>query len=196
MTSMRQSGVSASRPTLSRPTKADLLAAHGRAIPDVLASGLAVVFCGINPGLWSAATAHHFARPGNRFWPALHRGGFTPRQLDPAEQESMLTYGLGITNLVARGTARADELTPAELSAGAELLADKVMRLRPAWLAVLGVTAYRSAYGRRDAAVGRQPDRIGDTGLWILPNPSGLNAHYTLDRLSAEFAALRKVALG
>ncbi len=193
---MRQSGAPASRPTLSRPTKADLLAAHGRAIPDILASGLAVVFCGINPGLWSAATAHHFARPGNRFWPALHRGGFTPRQLDPAEQESMLTYGLGITNLVARGTARADELTAAELAAGAELLADKVMRLRPAWLAVLGVTAYRSAYGRRDAAVGRQPDRIGDTRLWILPNPSGLNAHYTLDRLSAEFAALRKVALG
>jgi TDG/mug DNA glycosylase family protein len=193
---MRQSGAPASRPRLSRPTKADLLAAHGRAIPDILASRLAVVFCGINPGLWSAATAHHFARPGNRFWPALHRGGFTSRQLDPAEQESMLTYGLGITNLVARGTARADELTAAELAAGAELLADKVMRLRPAWLAVLGVTAYRSAYGRRHAAVGRQPDRIGDTRLWILPNPSGLNAHYTLDRLSAEFAALRKVALG
>jgi double-stranded uracil-DNA glycosylase len=192
---MRQRGAPASRTTLALPTKADLLAAHGRAIPDVLASGLVVVFCGINPGLWSAATAHHFARPGNRFWPALHRGGFTPRQLDPAEQESMLAYGLGITNLVERGTARADELTAAELSAGADLLADKVRRLRPAWLAVLGVTAYRSAYGRRDASVGRQPDRIGDTGVWILPNPSGLNAHYTLDRLSAEFAALHKVAL-
>jgi double-stranded uracil-DNA glycosylase len=184
------------RPTIARPTKADLLAAYGRAIPDVLAPGLTVVFCGINPGLWSAATAHHFARPGNRFWQALHRGGFTPRQLDPAEQELMLTYGLGITNLVERGTARADELTASELAAGAELLAHKIRRLRPAWLAVLGVTAFRSAYGRRDAAVGAQPDRIGDTGVWILPNPSGLNAHYTLDRLSAEFAALRKAALG
>jgi TDG/mug DNA glycosylase family protein len=181
---------------LGRPTKADLLAAHGRAIPDVLAPGLAVVFCGINPGLWSAATAHHFARPGNRFWPALHRGGFTPRQLDPAEQESMLTYGLGITNLVERGTARADELTATELVAGAELLAHKVERLRPAWLAVLGVTAYRSAFGRRHAVVGPQPDPIGDTSVWILPNPSGLNAHYTLDRLAVEFAALCKVAMG
>lgn len=181
---------------LGRPTKADLLAAHGRAIRDVLAPGLAVVFCGINPGLWSAATAHHFARPGNRFWPALHRGGFTPRRLDPAEQESMLTYGLGITNLVERGTARADELTAAELVAGAELLARKVEQLRPAWLAVLGVTAYRSAFGRRHAVVGPQPDPIGDTSIWILPNPSGLNAHYTLDRLALEFAALCKVAMG
>jgi double-stranded uracil-DNA glycosylase len=180
---------------LARPTKADLLAAQGRAIPDVLASDLAVVFCGINPGLWSAATAHHFARPGNRFWPALHRSGFTPRQLDPAEQELLLAYGLGITNLVERGTARADELTPVELAAGAEVLTRKVERLRPAWLAVLGVTAYRSAYGRRDAAVGVQPDLIGDTRVWILPNPSGLNAHYTLDRLAAEFAALRQIAL-
>jgi len=182
-------------PKLGRPTKADLVAAYGRAIPDVLAPGLAVVFCGINPGLWSAATAHHFARPGNRFWPALYRGGFTPRQLDPAEQESMLTYGLGITNLVEVGTARADELTAAELVAGAELLAHKVERLRPAWLAVLGVTAYRSGFGRRHAVVGPQPDPIGDTGVWILPNPSGLNAHYTLDRLAAEFDALCKVAI-
>ena len=182
-------------PKLARPTKADLLAAHGRAIPDVLAPGLAVVFCGINPGLWSAATRHHFARPGNRFWPALHRSGFTPLQLDPAEQESMLTYGLGITNLVERGTARADELTATELVAGAELLAHKVKRLRPAWLAVLGVTAYRSAFGRRDAVIGPQSDPIGDTSVWILPNPSGLNAHYTLDRLIREFANLRH-ALG
>jgi TDG/mug DNA glycosylase family protein len=180
---------------LARPTKADLLAAAGRTIPDVLAPALAVVFCGINPGLWSAATGHHFARPGNRFWPALHRSGFTPRQLDPAEQEAMLTYGLGITNLVERGTARANELTADELVAGAETLTAKAERLGPAWLAVLGVTAYRWAYGRRDAVVGAQPDRIGDTRVWILPNPSGLNAHYTLDRLAAEFAALRKIAI-
>jgi TDG/mug DNA glycosylase family protein len=182
------------RPT-KRPTAADLAAARGRAIPDVLAPGLAVVFCGINPGLWSAATGHHFARPGNRFWPALHRGGFTPRQLDPAEQEEMLAHGLGITNLVARGTARADELSAAELVAGEEILARKVDRLRPEWLAVLGVTAYRSAFGRRHATVGRQPDRLAGTGLWILPNPSGINAHYTLDRLAREFSNLRH-ALG
>ena len=181
---------------LARPTKADLLAAQGRAIPDVLAPALAVVFCGINPGLWSAATGHHFARPGNRFWPALHRSGFTPHQLDPAEQEAMLTYGLGITNLVERGTARADELRAAELVAGAETLTAKVERLRPAWLAVLGATAYRLAYGHSNAVVGPQSDRIGDTRVWILPNPSGLNAHYTLDRLTAEFAALREVAFG
>jgi len=177
-----------------RPTKAEVAAAYGRSIPDVIAPNLAVVFCGINPGLYSAATAHHFARPGNRFWPALHRSGFTPRQLDPAEQDEMLTYRLGITNLVARGTARADELTPAEFVAGARILEDKANRLRPAWLAVLGVVAYRLAFGRKDAVVGRQPDRLADSGLWILPNPSGLNAHYQMDRLVAEFAALREAA--
>jgi TDG/mug DNA glycosylase family protein len=170
------------------------LAARGGEIPDVLAPDLAVVFCGINPGLWSAATGHHFARPGNRFWPALHGSGFTPRRLDPAEQRELLDYRLGITNLVGRGTARADELTSAELVRGADTLAAKARRMRPAWIAVLGVTAYRSAFGRRDAVVGRQPERLGGSGLWILPNPSGLNAHYQLDRLVAEFVALRRAA--
>ena len=174
------------------PTRDELLAAHGRAIPDVIADDLAVLFCGINPGLWSAATGRHFARPGNRFWPALHRGGFTPRQLHPDEQEKLLGYGLGITNLAARGTARADELTATELTEGVAILADKIARYRPRWLAVLGVGAYRTAFGRRDATVGAQDDRIGGAQVWILPNPSGLNAHYTLDRLAAEFAALRE----
>ena len=136
------------------------MAAHGRAIPDVLAPGLAVVFCGINPGLWSAATAHHFARPGNRFWPALHRGGFTPRQLDPAEQESMLTYGLGITNLVERGTARADELTAAELVAGAELLA-RQGRAAPAGVA-RGARRHGLPVGVRSSSRGRRSTTRSD----------------------------------
>lgn len=176
---------------MARPTPADLAAAHGRSIPDVVAPGLRVLFCGINPGLWSAATGHHFARPGNRFWPALHRSGFTPRQLRPDEQTELLSYGLGITNVVARGTARADELTAAELVAGGRRLAAKLRRYRPAWLAVLGIGAYRVAFGRRAVELGRQPEPIAGTAVWLLPNPSGLNAHFQLDALAAEFAALR-----
>jgi TDG/mug DNA glycosylase family protein len=174
-----------------RPSPADLAAAAGRAIPDVIAPNLAVLFCGINPGLWSAATGHHFARPGNRFWPALHRGGFTPRQLRPDEQEQLLGYGLGITNLVERGSARADELTRDELVTGAAVLEAKVREYRPRWLAVLGVGAHRTAFGDRTAKVGPQSERIGGTPVWVLPNPSGLNAHFSLDRLAQEFAALR-----
>ncbi len=178
-----------------RPTKADLLAANNRTIPDVIAPDLRVLFCGINPGLWSAATGHHFARPGNRFWPALHRGGFTPYQFDPAEQDQLPALGLGITNVVARGSARADELSTAELVAGGALLRERVVAFRPAWLAVLGVVAYRSAFPRPKAVVGPQPDRIADTSVWVLPNPSGLNAHYSLDRLAEEFAALHAAAV-
>ncbi len=171
----------------SRPSAADLAAAAGREIPDVISPDLAVLFCGINPGLWSAAVGHHFARPGNRFWPALHRSGFTPRQLRPDEQEKLLGYGLGITNVAARATARADELTTAELVAGGALLAAKVREYRPRWLAVLGVTAYRTAFNARVARVGEQPARV-----WILPNPSGRNAHFSLDQLAEEFARLRE----
>jgi len=186
--------VSPARDQTRRPTRADLEAAHGRTIPDVLAPGLRVVFCGINPGLWSAASGHHFARPGNRFWPALHRSGFTPSLLQPADQEQLLSCGLGITNLVARGTARADELTAAELRDGGRMLAAKLSRLRPQWLAVLGVSAYRLAFDASRAVIGRQPGRIGGAAVWILPNPSGLNAHYTVDRLTEEFTALRQAA--
>jgi TDG/mug DNA glycosylase family protein len=153
-----------------------------------------VLFCGINPGLWSAATGHHFARPGNRFWPALHRSGFTPRRFAPDEQDDLLAYKLGITNVVGRGTARADELSRDELVAGGVILRAKVRRLAPRWLAVLGVMAYRSAFATPKAAVGRQPGTIGATSVWVLPNPSGLNAHYTLDGLAQEFAALREAA--
>ena len=178
-----------------RPTAADLAAAYGRSIPDVIAPGLAVVFCGINPGLYSAATGCHFARPGNRFWPALHRSGFTPQQVHPSEQSRLLAYHLGITNLVERGTARADELSAPELSEGGRSLVAKMRRLRPAWLAVLGVSAYRTAFAERAAIVGPQPNTLGVTRVWVLPNPSGLNAHYTLDRLVEEFARLREAAL-
>jgi double-stranded uracil-DNA glycosylase len=173
-----------------RPTQADLDAARDRTIPDVIAPGLRVVFAGINPGLYSAATGYHFARPGNRFWPALHRSGFTERVFRPDEQEQLLGLGLGITNVVARATARAEELRPAEFLAGARVLSAKIARLRPRWLAVVGVTAYRAAFGRRHAAVGLQGEAIGETRVWILPNPSGLNAHYVGPRLVAAFADL------
>lgn len=177
-----------------RPSQADLIAARDRTIPDVIAPGLRVLFAGINPGLYSAATGHHFARPGNRFWPTLHRSGFTPRQFRPDEQDLLLGLGLGITNIAARATARAAELSPAELRAGAGLLAGKLAQLTPGWLAVLGVTAYRTAFGCPDAQVGPQAVVIGPTQLWVLPNPSGLNAHYAAGALAAEFARLRAAA--
>ncbi|MEV0717101.1 G/U mismatch-specific DNA glycosylase [Asanoa sp. NPDC050611] len=179
---------------MTRPTKADLLAATEKTLPDVIAPGLRVIFCGINPGLYSAATGHHFARPGNRFWPALHRSGFTPRQLAPAEQLSLLDVGLGITNLVDRASARAEHLSAAELVAGGAALTAKAERWEPRWIAILGVTAYRAAFRRPKAAVGPQPDVAGPSRLWLLPNPSGLNAHFQLDRLSEEFAHLREAA--
>ncbi|GAB3873313.1 G/U mismatch-specific DNA glycosylase [Dactylosporangium cerinum] len=176
----------------ARPSRADLAAAVDKLLADVIAPGLDVLLCGINPGLWSAATGHHFARPGNRFWPALHRSGFTPRQLRPDEQDLLIGYGLGITNLAARATARADELTRDELTAGGVILRAKVERFAPAWLAVLGVTAFRTAFGTQRVQVGPQEQEFGGARLWILPNPSGLNAHFTLDRLAEEFAALRQ----
>ena len=179
---------------MTRPTKADLAAAADLTLPDVIAPDLRVLFVGINPGLYSAATGRHFARPGNRFWPALHRSGFTDRQLDPAEQMSLLDCGLGITNLVDRASARAEELTPAELRAGGAALAEKTQRWRPRWVAVVGMTAYRAAYGRPKATVGPQDHRLGPSKVWVLPNPSGLNAHYTPASLAAAFADLRSAA--
>jgi TDG/mug DNA glycosylase family protein len=163
-------------------------------LPDLIRPGLDVLFCGINPGLVSAATGHHFARPGNRFWPALHIAGFTPRQFRPDEQADLLGLGLGITNVVDRASARADELTRAEFAAGGEQLVQKVLANEPKWLAVVGVTAYRDAFGERKAAMGRQQRLIGSTRVWILPNPSGLNAHYTLPKLAAAFAELNAAA--
>jgi TDG/mug DNA glycosylase family protein len=178
-------------PARPRPTQADLDAARDRTIPDVIAPGLRVLFAGINPGLYSAATGYHFARPGNRFWPALHRSGFTERVLRPDEQERLLGLGLGITNIVARAAARADELRPEEFLAGARILNAKIARFQPRRLAVVGVTAYRAAFGRRDATVGPQRETIGETRVWVLPNPSGLNAHYVGPRLVDAFRELR-----
>jgi TDG/mug DNA glycosylase family protein len=178
-------------PAAWRPAPADLTAARNRTIPDVIAPGLRVLFAGINPGLYSAATGHHFARPGNRFWPALHHSGFTPRQFRPDEQDLLLGLGLGITKIAARATARAAELSPAELRAGAGLLTGKLTRLAPRWLAVLGVTAYRTAFGGPDAQVGPQDTVLGATRIWVLPNPSGLNALWTTPKLIEAFRELR-----
>ncbi|MFF9209792.1 MULTISPECIES: G/U mismatch-specific DNA glycosylase [unclassified Streptomyces] len=179
---------------MPRFTQAELEAARDRVVPDVVADGLRVLFCGINPGLMTAATGHHFARPGNRFWPVLHLSGFTPRLLAPAEQQELLGYGLGITNVVARPTARADELSAEEYREGGRLLRAKVERLRPRWLAVVGVTAYRVAFDDRTARVGPQERTIGDTRVWVLPNPSGLNAHWTAATMAEEYARLRRAA--
>ena len=176
---------------MARPTAAELAAARDRTIPDVIAPGLSVLFCGINPGLYSAATGFHFARPGNRFWPVLHHSGLTPRLLRPDEQHLLPSFGLGVTNVAARATARADELTPDELRAGADRLTRLVRRYRPHTVAVLGITAYRTGFDRPRAAMGEQPGPLAGSRLWVLPNPSGLNAHFQLDRLAAEFAQLR-----
>jgi TDG/mug DNA glycosylase family protein len=177
-----------------RPTKAELEAARASTVDDVLGPGLRVLFSGINPGLWSAATGHHFARPGNRFWPALHASAFTPRLLRPDEERELLDLGLGITNVVPRATARADELSRQELVDGADRLTEKVRRWRPSWLAVVGVTAYRTAFGRPKAQVGPQEEEVAGTRIWVLPNPSGLNAHWTPATLAEEFARLREAA--
>jgi TDG/mug DNA glycosylase family protein len=179
---------------MANPTRAELLAAAHNTVTDVIAPNLRILFCGINPGLYTAYTGHHFARPGNRFWPALHLGGFTPRLFSPAEEQLLLPLGYGITNLVPRASATADELTKEELIAGGARLAAKVQQYTPAVLAVLGVGAYRSAFGKPKAAIGLQPQMIGETQVWVLPNPSGLNAHYTLEGLGAVFAELRQAA--
>ena len=174
--------------------KLDLEAAKDATIPDVLPAPGApfrVLFVGINPGLYSAATGWHFARPGNRFWPALYASGFTPRQLKPSEQEELTGYGLGITNIAPRATAQAAELTAAELQAGGQRLTSLVAARRPRFVAVLGVTAYRTAFARPKAVIGPQPDLLAAARLWILPNPSGLNAHYSALDIAASFRELR-----
>lgn len=179
-----------SRP--SKPTRADLLAAQNKTVRDVIAPGLRVLFCGINPGLYSGATGHHFARPGNRFWRTLHQAGFTPRLLDPGEERELLNFGYGITNLVTRATATADELAPEELIAGRKRLAAKVKRYQPRVVAVLGISAYRTAFAAKVASLGRQSELLADALVWVLPNPSGLNAHYQLASLVEHFQELRR----
>jgi double-stranded uracil-DNA glycosylase len=166
-------------------------APDAKPLRDVIAPGLDVLFCGINPSLMSAARGHHFARPGNRFWPALHLAGLTPRRLTPDEDAELPRYGLGVTNVVARPTRTAAELTADELRAGAVELTELVERWRPRVLAVLGVTAWRVAFDRPKATPGRQDERLGGAEAWVVPNPSGLNAHYQLPDLARIYAELR-----
>ncbi len=174
-----------------RPGKQDLLSAVGKTVPDVIAPRLEVLFCGINPGLYSAWSGHHFARPGNRFWPALFHSGFTPRLFRPDEEHELLALGYGITNLVDRATAAADELTREELRAGAQRLERKLKKHGIRAAAVLGVGAYREAFGCPDAKVGPQPCPLGGASVWVLPNPSGLNAHFTPKALAELFREFR-----
>ena len=177
-----------------RPTRAEVLAAAGKTVPDLIAPGLRVLFCGINPGLYSAATRHHFARPGNRFWPVLHRAGFSPRLLAPWEERELLDSGYGITNIVARATATAAELEREELVAGARRLERKAKRYKPEWVAVVGIGAYRAAFGRPRAVIGPQAERLGSARLWLLPQPSGLNANHQLPELTTAFRELREAS--
>jgi TDG/mug DNA glycosylase family protein len=177
-----------------RPTRDQVAAAAGRTVPDVASRGLRVLFVGINPGLYSGAVGHHFARPGNRFWKALQCAGFTRNVLSPFEERDLLARGLGITNIVTRATAGERDLAPEELRSGAEALRAKVCRLRPAFVAFLGLSAYRTAFGRPRAAPGEQTEGLCSSRVWLLPNPSGLNAHYQLAGLGEAFAALRVAA--
>ena len=175
-----------------RPTREEIAAADGKEVPDLIAPDLKVLFCGINPGLYSAAIRHHFGRPGNRFWPAVYAGGFSDRLLSPYEEREMVPRGYGITNIVARASASADDLTEEELRDGARILKRKVARYRPAFIAFLGITAYRTAFRRPRAVLGRQMEKLGETAIWVLPNPSGLNAHHSAADLARLFGELRE----
>jgi double-stranded uracil-DNA glycosylase len=177
-----------------RPTKAELLAAADKTIQDVIDYGLKILFCGINPGLYTAAIGHHYGRPGNRFWPSLHAGGITPRLLDPSEERELLPLGYGLTNVVPRASAGEKDLSRGEIVAGGKTLQGKVRKYQPKVLAVLGLGAYRVAFERPKAVVGLQEETIGETRLWVLPNPSGLNAHYQVANLAVLFRELRDFA--
>lgn len=179
---------------LRKPTQAELLAAYGKTVRDVIAPNLKVLFVGINPGLYSGAVGHHFARPGNRFWPALHKAGFTAQQLSPAQERQLLGLGYGITNIFNKSTATAAELSQQELEAGGLRLASKIKRYRPRVVAILGLDAFRIAFHSPKACFGRQEERIGSSEIWILPNPSGLNASYQLPTLSKMFRQVRVAA--
>jgi TDG/mug DNA glycosylase family protein len=174
-----------------RPTRDELVAARGRAVPDIIAPELKVLFCGINPGLYSGAVGHHFARPGNRFWKALFQAGFTDRLLAPCEEHLLPGYGCGITNIVNRATAQAAELSVDELREGASVLERKALAFRPRTLAVLGIDAYRKAFEAPAAAIGLQSKKIGATAVWVLPNPSGINAGYRMEEIVRLFSELR-----
>jgi len=182
-------------PTPWKPTKDQLLAAHTKRVPDLAAKDLIVLFAGINPGLYTAAIGRHFGRPGNRFWPAIYAGGFTPRLFSPFESDLLLELKLGITNVVERPTARADELTNDELRTGGRRLERKVKRWRPTVVAFVGIGPYRIISGVRGARVGLQKEPFGGSHAWVLPNPSGLNAHYQPAALAKLFGELRRWAI-
>ena len=179
---------------LWKPTREQLLAAEGKTVRDVIAPNLLVLFCGINPGLYTAAVGHHFARPGNRFWKALHQAGFTDRLLSPFDERELLQSGYGVTNVVRRATATADQLSKDELIKGGRQLSRKLRRYRPRFLAILGLGAYRTAFNQPKTIVGRQQEQIGDTVVWVLPNPSGLNANYQQQDLANLFRELKAAA--
>jgi double-stranded uracil-DNA glycosylase len=179
-------------PPPARPTPADLEAARGKSIPDLIAPGLDVLFVGINPSLWSGAVGLHFARPGNRFWRALHEAGFTDRLLSPYEGRELLARRIGVTNLVNRATASADELDMADYERGARRITAKVRRYRPKVVAFVGMGAYRVAFGRARARGGRQEDHLGSADIWVLPNPSGRTAGYQMPALARAFRELRQ----
>ena len=178
-------------PSLPRPTRAELLGAAGNTVPDIIGPNLQVLFCGINPSLYAGATGHHFSRPGNRFWRTLYAAGFTDVRLHPTEEWRLAEFGYGVTNLVARATASAAELSAAELVSGKENLGAAVRRYQPRVVAVLGIGAYRAAFSCPSATVGRQKARLGAARLWALPNPSGLNAHYPPAKLARVYGELR-----
>lgn len=173
------------------PSKQELLQAAGKKVSDIIAPNLEILFCGINPGLYSAAVGHHFARPGNRFWKALYYAGLTNRLYGPFEDTKILNLGLGITNLVDRSTASAAELKVEEFTAGRTKLEGKIKRFKPKVIAFLGVGAYRSGFQRPKAQIGLQAETIGETKVWVLPNPSGLNAHFTAEKLGEVFSQLK-----
>ena len=175
-----------------KPTKEQLIAAGGKTVPDVIAPNLRVLFCGINPGLYTAAVGHHFARPGNRFWPALYQSGFTDRLLSPFEEDELLDSALGITNVVAHATASESELSKDDFLKRGRVLETKVRRYHPRILAVLGVGAYRTAFTQPKAMIGEQKEKLADACVWVLPNPSGLNANYQLPELVRLFRKLRR----
>lgn len=191
---VQKAGDASSKPVF-KPTKAQLAAAHNsETVPDIIGPKMAVLLVGINPGLYSGATGHHFARPGNRFWGALHRSGFTPRLLHPSEEHELLNYGIGMTKLVHRATATAAELTADELRRGGSRIRAITRRHRPRIVAFLGVGAYLQAYGLKRAAIGPQAEPFEDAQLWVLPNPSGLNANYQMPDFVRLFTELREAA--
>ena len=179
-------------PPFPKPTKAEIQAAYGKTVPDIIAPNLNILFCGINPSIYSAAVGYHFARPGNRLWKALYAAGFTPRLFHPSEDRELLSLGLGMTNIGEHATARADELSKEELLAGRQILEQKIKHYRPKVLAILGITAYRTAFYQPKATIGRQPHGLHDAILWVLPNPSGLNAHYQVDDLARVYVEMKQ----